>query len=40
MANIGHWSLLGYGLWSVRIKNSDDFIGKSLLAHQCLVNQT
>ncbi len=28
MANIGHWSLFGYGLWSVRIKNSGDFIGR------------
>ena len=28
MANIGHWSLYGYGLWSVRIKNNDKFIGR------------
>ena len=28
MANIGHWSLFGYGLWSVRIKNGGDFIGR------------
>ena len=28
MANLGHWSLFGYGLWSVRIKNSGDFIGR------------
>ena len=28
MANIGHWSFFGYGLWSARIKNSGDFIGR------------
>ena len=28
MANIGHWSAFGYGLWSVRIKTSGDFIGR------------
>ena len=28
IANIGHWSVFGYGLWSVRIKSSDDFIGR------------
>ena len=28
MANIGHWSLYGYGLWSVRIKDNDEYIGR------------
>ena len=29
MSNIGHWSFFGYGLWSIRIKNSGDFIGRA-----------
>ena len=28
MANIGHWSLYKYGLWSVRLKNNKSFIGR------------
>jgi RimJ/RimL family protein N-acetyltransferase len=28
MANIGHWSLFGYGLWSVRIKTNNKLIGR------------
>ena len=28
MANIGHWSLYGYGLWSIRIKDNKRFIGR------------
>lgn len=28
MANIGHWSLYGCGLWSVRTKNKNNFIGR------------
>ena len=25
MANIGHWSLYGYGLWSLRIKDNNEY---------------
>ena len=28
MSNIGHWSLYGYGLWSLRIKESNEYIGR------------
>ena len=28
MANIGHWSLYGYGLWSLRIKDNNEYIGR------------
>ncbi len=28
MANIGHWSLYGYGLWSVKLKQDNQFIGR------------
>ena len=28
MANIGHWSLYGYGLWSLRTKDNNEYIGR------------
>ena len=28
MANIGHWSLYGHGLWSLRIKDNNEYIGR------------
>ena len=39
MANIGHWSLFGYGLWSVRIKNSNDFIGRVGIINPPMFNE-
>ena len=28
MANIGHWSLYGHGLWSLRVKGTNEYIGR------------
>lgn len=28
MANIGHWSLYGYGLWSIKLKKNNRIIGR------------
>ena len=28
MSNIGHWSLYGHGLWSLRVKGTNEYIGR------------
>ena len=39
MANIGHWTLYGYGLWSVRIKKNNEFIGRVGIIKPLMFNE-
>lgn len=39
MANIGHWSLYGYGLWSLRIKENNKYIGRVGIIKPAMFNE-
>jgi len=39
MANIGHWSLYGHGLWSLRVKGNNEYIGRVGIIKPAMFNE-